>query len=199
MLNKRYCSMKSPPRFKFHSDEQLVELVRKDNRAAFEEIYNRFWMPLYLWSYTICGEKEESRDICQEVFIWLWENRAEVNITKSVKSYLFSAIKYKTSNYIRRGKVKQGYFEKLKNVPVNYDIEDSLELKELQAVIHAFAQQLPERCGEVFKLSRNHCLSNKEIASKLNISERTVENHISIALKRLRRTLSKLSCWFFFL
>lgn len=180
-----------------YSDDQLLELIKSDKRSAFNELYKRHWSRLYIQAFNICGEEEACKDICQEVFIWFWENRQSINIKSSVQGYLSSAVKYKVLNFIRHGKVRADFFEKLKKAPEDYLMEDSMELKELQLVIKQFSDNLPERCGEIFKLSRNEYYSNREIAVMLNISERTVENQISIALKKLRRSLDKLTCWFF--
>jgi len=186
-----------PHCYQSYSDEQLMQLIQDDNRLAFKELYQRHWPQLYVRAFNITGEEETCKDICQEVFIWFWENRQRIKITSSVKGYLYSAIKYKVSNYIRNHKVREDYLDKLKNLPENYTTENSIELEELQSIIEDFTHSLPERCGQIFKLSRNEYFSNKEIASKLNISERTVENQISIALKKLRRSLGQLSCWLF--
>ena len=182
-----------------YCDSQIVELIKDGDQTAFNELYKRHWSTLYVGAFNICQDEEASKDICQEVFIWLWEKRETISIQSSVKVYLASAVKYKVLNFIRKGKVREDFFEKLKKAPENYLIEDSIEIKELQAIIKESVDQLPERCGEVFKLSRDEYFSNKEIAFILHISERTVENQISIALKKLRRSLSKISCWLFLL
>ncbi|WP_316791874.1 RNA polymerase sigma-70 factor [Pedobacter frigoris] len=181
--------------YKSHSDQQLLDLLQLSDRTAFDEIYDRHWPKLYQSTFNVCRDRETSMDVCQEVFIWFWEHRSSVNIVSSVKGYLFAAAKYKLIGYIRKGKVKENFFAKIETLPETYTIEENLEVKELQHIIERITGQLPEKCKEIFKLSRNEHLSNREIAEKLGLSEKTVENQITIALKRIRSSLSHMSCW----
>ncbi|WP_316816114.1 RNA polymerase sigma-70 factor [Pedobacter nyackensis] len=183
--------------YKLQSDQQLLDMLRMDNRVAFDEIYTRHWPKLYQSIFNVCRDRETSVDVCQEVFIWLWEHRNAVNVISSIKGYLFAAAKYKFISYIRKGKVKESVFTKIKELPDSYTIEENLEVKELQHIIGQITDRLPEKCREIFKMSRNEQLSNKEIAVRLGLSEKTVENQITIALRRLRGALSHMSCWFF--
>lgn len=129
----------------------------------------------------------------QELFIWLWEHRTKLDVA-SLKSYLLVAVKFKVANYIRRGKVRQSYFDKLKKMDEPSELlEESLEVKELMQVISHFTNQLPIKCKEVFLLSREEHLSNKEISERLGISIKTVENQMTIALKKLRTSIAKTS------
>jgi RNA polymerase sigma-70 factor (family 1) len=178
-----------------HSDQLLMELIRQDDRLAFDELYQRHWPKLYLGAFNICRDREICMDICQEVFIWFWEHRQRASIINSVQGYLFAAIKFKIISHIRKGKVKESFFDRIKKLPDSYNIDDYVELKELQSIISQFTDELPEKCGEIFKLSRNQYMSNKEIAEKLNISEKTVENQITIALRKLKGSLGRFSCW----
>lgn len=182
--------------YKVFSDQELVELIRGDNHEAFEALYDRHWSKLYQSAFNVCREREACMDICQEIFIWFWEHRTSVIFTSSVQGYLLAAVKYKMISYIRKGKVKENFVVISKNLTDSYTIEESIEVKELQSIIGQFINALPEKCGEIFKMSRNEHLSNKEIASKLGISEKTVENQITIALRKLKGSLGQFSCWF---
>lgn len=178
------------------SDQQLMELIRNDDHGAFEALYERHWPKLYKSAFNICMDRDICMDICQEIFIWFWEHRLTVNFLNSVQGYLLAAVKYKMIGYIRKGKVKESFLMKTKDALESYTIEESVEIKELQHIISQVVNTLPEKCGEIFRLSRNQYMSNKEIAAKLGISEKTVENQITIALRKLRGSLHKLACWF---
>ncbi|ACU05093.1 RNA polymerase sigma-70 factor [Pedobacter heparinus] len=178
------------------SDQELMEMIRKDDHHGFEMLYRRHWQKLYQSAFNICRDREICMDVCQEIFIWFWEHRNSVNLISTVHSYLLSAVKYKMISYIRKDKVKANFLEIAKSLPESYTIEENIQVKELQSFITQFVGTLPDKCGEIFKMSRNEHLSNKEIARKLGISEKTVENQITIALKKLKGSLGNLSCWF---
>jgi RNA polymerase sigma-70 factor (family 1) len=178
------------------SDLQLMILIRQDDHIAFEALYKRHWPRMYQSAFSICHDRETCMDICQEIFIWFWEHRASANIINSVQGYLLAATKYKMISNIRKNKVKADFFTKAKALSETYTIEESMEVKELQAIILEFVNALPEKCGEIFKMSRNEHLSNKEIAGRLGVSEKTVENQMTIALRKLKRSLANLHCWF---
>lgn len=171
------------------NDTELLNLLKNGDYSAFNELYNRHWSALYGSAYNILRNKEACQDILQEVFVWFWEHRTTWQLT-SCKGYLLTAVKFKIANYIRNNKVRSSFFEKLSNIQVAF-IEDhiGLEVRQLQEFILKFTEQLPDRCREVFYLSRYENLSNKEIAAKLMISEKTVENQITTALKKLRGKL----------
>lgn len=172
-------------------DSQLQTLLKIGDKSAFAEIYERLWEQLYQQGFRILQDRDAAMDVLQEVFVWIWENRMHLEI-KSFESYLKMAVRYKVANYIRHDKVKMVVHERIKIERESLlSEEETLELKELRLVIHQFTAQLPKRCGEIFHLSRSEWLTNPEIARKLNLSEKTVENQLTIALKKLRIHLAK--------
>lgn len=132
-------------------------------------------------------------DICQALFVWLWENRLVLHITTTLKGYLYTAVKYKVANLIRNGKIRESLFDDLAPVDTLTYKSNELEIKELQGFIAQLIDGLPQRCKEVFLLSRNEHLSHKEIAVRLGISEKTVDEHIHRALNKLRLPLDRLA------
>ena len=132
-------------------------------------------------------------DIVQEIFTWIWEHRDEVIIKTSLRGYLFAAVKFKTANYIRNGKIRKNFFDQVTAIqpaPAQDSSEELLEVKELETFMRQAVNTLPDKCKAVYELSRKEQLSHREIASELNISVKTVENHINIALRRLRGMLT---------
>lgn len=175
------------------SDQKLTDLLKSGDRYAFTEIYNRYWKLLFNSAYNASRNKEDSLDICQNIFLWFWENREQINDSVNLKGYLFSAVKYKIANQIRNGKYREHLFEDLEHVdPRTYQVNE-LEIAELKAYINLLIQELPERCREAFLLSRDEHLSHKEIAVQLGIGEKAVNAHITRALKKLRAPLSRLA------
>jgi|SRR5699024_489701 len=181
---------------KSYTDEQLLSLLKSGSEAAFSEIYNRYVGSLYTYAWNILQVKEECKDAISEVFFWLWDNRRDLEITY-LNAYLKAAVKFKLIRVIQKSKRRE---EILESRPLNttYYKENSLELQELKVIIQQFIQKLPPRSKEIFQLSRNEHFSNREISKQLNITEKTVENQITIALRKLRKTLSQTSFWTLF-
>jgi RNA polymerase sigma-19 factor, ECF subfamily len=174
-----------------YSDQELVQLVAGNNQHAFEQLYERHWFELYQCGFAILHDKDAVKDIVQDVFVWLWENRTTLNVTY-VKAYLKAAVRFKVANYIRNGNIRDHVIDELTKIPVHTlaaTSEELIELKELQQVIHDSILQLPDKCREVYRLSREEGLTNREIAERLGISVKTVEAQMTIALKRIRTRL----------
>jgi len=181
------------------SDQELICLLNKGNEIAYEEIYDRYWPILYQSAYNILRDRSACMDILQEIFVWLWEHKEDLHISNP-KSYLISAVKYKVANFFRKNKVRNTLFTELETIDLNglafYD--DSMEVKELKEIIAQFTMQLPDKARQIFHLSRAEQLTNKEIAKRLGISEKTVENQMTTNLKKLKLKMGRFSSWMIF-
>jgi RNA polymerase sigma-70 factor (family 1) len=178
-------------------DEELLYLIRSGSHAAFNELYRRFYRPMFRFAYNIIDDKESCDDIVQDVLSWFWEHKKQHNIT-NLKSYLLTAVKYQVAKAIRRGKVRQNHLLATVNLSDSTFNEESLELKELQQIINSFIYQLPQKAAVIFRMSREEHMSNKEIATKLGISEGTVSVQIKRALDKLRSNLGGMHFWMHF-
>jgi RNA polymerase sigma-70 factor (family 1) len=170
-------------------DIQLLDKLRSGDENALTLIYKKYWQPLFVSSYNILKDKQACEDIIQELFIKLWNNRHTIEITVSLKAYLFASMRYEVYRQVRAGTARADIFDELParlQTPAAYG---SVEHKELIAQVNSVVNTLPEKCREVYKLSREEYLSHKEIANRLNISTKTVENHITKALRQLRTSL----------
>lgn len=162
--------------------------------AAFERIYQLYWSDLYNYAYNIIRNKLVSEEIIQETFFSLWTKREELQITQSLKAYLFTAVKFQTINFIRSEKVKRDYassYSSFKKATVDNSNEENIHLSDLKGVIEKEVSKLPEKCQQIFRLSRNEHQSIKSIADLMNISHKTVENQLSKALRQLRSSLGQ--------
>ncbi|PZD79217.1 RNA polymerase sigma-70 factor [Mesonia sp. K7] len=171
------------PDFSSLEDSELLQLAT-GNRKAFEAIFDRYWKRLYSYAYKIYQEEAVCEDIVQEVFISLWDKNKASKIL-NLEAYLLKAVKYKVANHIRSLKFSTAQIEYLESIPD--EPNHSLEYKEFEKAMMSHIELLPQKCKEVFKLSRIEQKSNKEIAQALNLSARTVETHISNALSFLRK------------
>ncbi|WON94103.1 sigma-70 family RNA polymerase sigma factor [Sphingobacterium sp. UGAL515B_05] len=179
------------------ADLDLVERLKSGDTSAFRTIYVKYVDKLFLFGMNIIKEEEDCTDTIQDVFVWLWENHEELTISH-LKSYLYAAVKYKLTRKILTSRRRE---EILNHRAAIIDVveDESLALKELQAVIHDFIRTLPPKAREVFVLSREDYLPHHDIAEQLGISENTVRNHLAVSLRKLRVYLSKNFYWTFFL
>lgn len=180
---KKYCN---------HTDIQLVEFFGFGDVGAFEEIYNRYWLKLYSAAYKRVKERATAQEIVQDFFTNFWINREQVKIQTSLQGYLFTSIKYLVLNYKRAEAVRNSYAEILLMVNNSFDnsTEENYYYKELLERVETEVNQLPPKCRNVFELSRKQYKTNKEIAQLMGISEKTVENHLTKALRYLRVNLN---------
>ncbi|MDR6781798.1 RNA polymerase sigma-70 factor (family 1) [Pedobacter africanus] len=173
-------------------DEELLQLLKQEQMAAFEEIYNRYWDKLYAAAYKRLQSKEVSEELVQDLFTSLWINRNVLNIHTSVAGYLFTSVRYLVLGQIQKEMVRASYKESLSLNRIDNSTEETVLLNDLVANLNVAVEQLPVKCKSVFELSRKEFKSNKEIAAELGISEKTVENQLTKALKRLRLGLNSL-------
>ena len=166
------------------SDEMLLESLLKDDEHAFKLIYQRYSSGLYIAAYNLFRNKPLCEDLIQELFTDLWVKRKSLNI-QSLKPYLYMSVKNRVLMTLRSGKamLDESALEKL---IADYATDSRLNIRELNDVLNKGIDSLPDRCREIFQLSRREHLTNKEIAERLNISIKTVENQMTIALRRLR-------------
>lgn len=176
---------------KEHTDIDLVKRLQENEEEALTVIYNKYWEVMYLAAYNLVKDRSVCEDIVQEVFISLWQRREKIQIKVSLKSYLYTSTVYKVYDHFNKNKkiIKDSLFDDFENKIENSNPETKLMHQELIAHLDSIIDSLPDKCKEVYKLSRENMLSNKEIAEQLNISQRTVEGHISKALKILKESL----------
>lgn len=172
-------------------------LIADDEQEAFRLLYDRYWEVLYGKALHRIGNDADAQDVVQEVFISVWRNKNTIQTKDSLSTYLFTALKYCI--------IKRVYRQAKKGIVLPLSVEDLekseltadelLRYKELQSVVADVVAGLPERMQEIYRLSRTDNLSIQEIAQKLNLSEQTVKNTLSEALKRLREKLTHYACW----
>jgi len=177
--------------YRSSTDFELTKLLISGDNKAFIEIYNRFQALLYIYACKITMDKEEAEDIVQEVFIYLWDKRTTIILKSSLSAYLYSAVRYKFFNLLDHKKIRKDYKQSFQNFLDQGECitDDYIREKEFSQLIEKEIAALPDKMRNIFELSRRQNLSRKEIAEKLNVSEKTVKNQISNALKILRGKL----------
>ena len=162
------------------------------DRSEFEKLFKEQYTVLCRYASLLIDDREAAEDIVQDQFAYLWENRHKLKVN-SYEAYLFRAVKNKAINYTKnlRNKNKHEISQLSQNLEVTERTEQEVELKELQDLIQKALETLPERCYTVFYLKRFEELSYKKIAVKLSISEKTVENQMNIAIRKISGFLKK--------
>lgn len=174
------------------ANETDAAIAKKFNETgdkhAYLEIYNRYHAQLYSSARKRGLSAEIAEEIVQDLFINLWQQRTTISIHSSLSGYLFTAIRNLVLNQIQKESVRILFQDSLKVHQNDYDnsTEEYVLANDLDQSISKNILALPEKCRSVFELSRKHHKSNKQIAIELGISEKTVENHMTRAIKHLR-------------
>ncbi|MBC7914791.1 MAG: RNA polymerase sigma-70 factor [Pyrinomonadaceae bacterium] len=170
------------------TDEELLVFLKDGQIASFEELYNRYWAKLYAHAYKRIQVEVVSEEIVQDFFTSLWINRHKLVIHSSFSNYMLRAIRNLVFKHYQKVYSHKKYQELRKIEISDYDCstEETISYKDLIRTLDMEVEALPPKCKGVYNLSRKEYKSNKEIANLLQISEKTVENHITRALKVLR-------------
>lgn len=173
-------------------DYQPAQATYADTTAAFEQVFKEHFKGLHSYAFTIVRDDADAEEIVQNVFYKLWERREQIAELQSVNAYLYRSVYNESLNYLKHQKVKMAYQSHAVNhTPQSSDAGDNASLKELEGRIQAAMNDLPEQCRTIFQLSRFEELKYREIADRLGISVKTVENQMGKALKILRSKLAE--------
>ena len=174
-------------------DKEYVECLKKDDFIAFDALFHKYSRSLYAFALSITRDSFASEEITQLVFLKVWEKRAQINEHLSFKSFLFSVAYNETISWLRMEKSQKRRITEFVNFARSEtnETEQTVEFRSIDEIAHQLIQEMPEKRKEIFKLSREQGFSNKEIANKLGISIKTVENQITSSLKYLREKLGK--------
>jgi RNA polymerase sigma-70 factor (ECF subfamily) len=184
--------------------ETFAERLRMDDRTVIDEIYAVYHKKIFRFSMAYLKNEDDAYDVVQEVFITMWENRLILRKDTNFDAYLFTVAKNAVLSLFRKRVTEQKYMDylsemALSNTEGTEELTDYLFLKERYEKL---IEQLPPKRKEIFILSREKGLSNKEIAAMRGISEKTVEDHLSKALFFFKQHLGSFSMWtalFYFL
>jgi RNA polymerase sigma-70 factor (family 1) len=183
------------PVYNILSDDELLQRMRAGDDAAFTEIYNRYWEKLLAIGLYFTHNKHSAEDILHEVMISLWQKRNEVEIL-SLSAYLATAVKFSVFKSIAREKRRRQLMAGYVAPVTEANIEDNLEARFMEDLLHQNTELLPEKARLVFEYSRNDELTIAEIATKMELSPKAVEYHMTKALRSLRKTLQKIKYLF---
>jgi RNA polymerase sigma-70 factor, ECF subfamily len=174
------------------SADQFYKELKNNNKEQFNQLFTDFYVNLCRFAYTYVKDNDIAEEIVQEIFISLWEKRQSIVITTSVRSFLYTSIKNKALNYIRNEKTRISHeHEFAREQAAKFSqIINFCEREELTQLIDQAIAELPEQCRTIFEMSRNDGLTYHEIAQRMSLSPKSVENQMGIALKKLRTKLA---------
>ena len=181
------------------SKSYIHDRLEAGDLKAFEMLYNKQYKSLCHFAQRFVFDLDTAREIVQEVFVHIWEKRASIPDKISLETYLYTSVRNKCLDYLKHLNIKYEY-EKMRfreiqelgnttNNTINYPL-DGLITAELEQAIKTAIENLPDKCREVFELSRHGGLKYREIAEELSISVKTVETHMSRAIHALKEELS---------
>lgn len=172
----------------YTDDILLLKLIKQGDQLAFRYLFYQYADSLERFSFYYINDKEKAKELVLDVFTYIWEHRKTFEIKLTMKAYLFQAVKNNSFTYIR-DKKSTVFLEEVYASEVEQEGCSDIELDELSRLIEEAVSLLPAKCCEIFRKSREENLTNKEIAKELNISEKTVEGQITIALRKIRAFL----------
>jgi RNA polymerase sigma-70 factor (family 1) len=167
-------------------DELLHSIQLNDDHSSFSVLYDRYWDKSLAISYNLTRDKSQAKDIVQEVFISIWNRRKTLEI-KNFSSYLATAIKFSFYMHIEKERRRRVILEDKLERKTEAEIDDQIEALYFTDYFLSLIETLPEKCKLVVSYSRLDDMSNADIAKKMNISEKTVEGHLTKGLKIIQR------------
>jgi RNA polymerase sigma-70 factor (family 1) len=174
----------------------LLQKIQLGDQAAFKEYYHAQFFRLYQFAYSFVRTKEVSEEIVNDVFMALWQKREQLFTIININVYLYVAVKNASLNHLRKNNIKVPLSLddlSVDHFPLVPDPELLLTQRELQQHIREAIEQLPPRCRLIFKLVKEDGLSYKEVGSILDVSVKTVDTQLYLALKKLAAILQPLS------
>lgn len=172
------------------SDKQLIKGLKKDDKKSFDELFERYYDQCYAYAIALVKDAAAVEDIIQNVFLKVWLARMRIEASRPFQNYLLASIRNESLSYLRL----KFHSSKVSAMP---EVADSapgainyLTYSEIDSKLSGVVSKMPTQRRRIFEMSRNQELSINEISTKLNLSPRTVERHLYLALKDIRKVIS---------
>ena len=173
------------------NESDILQKVKQGNAAVFEFLFREYYQSLCHFALKYVKDSHESEELVQETFVKIWNRREQISIEYSLKAYLYQSVRNACLNYLKHQQVKKQYEQTQLYVQQELRSVDIIETMELEKKISDSLEKLPSERKKVFLMNRNQGLKYREIAEKLGISIKTVENQMGKALKFLREELQE--------
>lgn len=176
------------------NDLIVVKKIKEGDIKTFEHVFRLYYSSLSFYAFSITGSSEVAEEIVQELFYKLWKERENLNILRSLKSYLYGAVRNQALQYCEHIDVRERHRQYIlsgQSDAATDTPQQQLEYKELKELIDRTLQQLPDRRRRIFKMHRFDGLKYKEIAERLSLSVKTIEAEMTKAYQVLRKETEK--------
>lgn len=176
----------------------LIRRIKNNDIKAFEKLFKLYYAPLCHYADSFISDMASAEELVQDLFYYLWKEREQLEISFSIRAYLYRATRNKAFHYLHHQQIKESYRESLLEMGSQTDVvtpENELEYKELEQQLFDTLQRLPERQRRVFCMNRFEGKTYNEIAPLLSISVKTVEADMSKVLAILRKELKNFSSY----
>lgn len=171
-------------------EKEVILLMSNGDKKAYEIVFRRFYPKVHRFVFMLLKNKDDADDVCQIIFLKVWNKREKFNNIKDFDSYLFVLAKYTLINYISTKHIVPIEIESISNQYADgLSPYDDLVTKDTQLLIDMVVENMPMQRQTIYRMSREQNLKNEEIAQRLKIQKKTVENHLNIALKEIKKAV----------
>jgi RNA polymerase sigma-70 factor (ECF subfamily) len=176
-----------------NGDNEIIRRIREGDKGQFELLFRSSYVSLVRYAKTLIKDHDTAEEIVQDLFVRLWQDKEKIKIESSLNGYLYRSVHNRCLHYIEHNRVVERHAEEMSyRQPDSPEIpSEILNYKELQAKVASILEKLPDRCGQIFCMSRFEGLKYNEIAEKLSVSVKTVEANMGRALKEFRKELTE--------
>lgn len=168
----------------------VLRALQKGDHKAFEDVFVAYFPKVKYFIFQLVRSESEAEELAQDVFVRLWTNHSSVDPNRSFDAYLFTIAYNVAVNHLKHQAVKENYETTLPPSEFSETPEEILYAKEIDLLIEMAVNRMPEQRQRIFRMSRREGMNNEQIATELQITRKTVENQLSLALKELRKIVS---------
>jgi RNA polymerase sigma-70 factor len=169
---------------------EIVEALQNGDHKAFEDIFIAYFGKVKYFLNGLLKSESDAEELAQDIFVKLWINRQSINPQKPFNAYIYTIARNTAFNYIKHKSVEEAFLENCNHLEEADCSDEILFAKEISLLVEMTVCRMPSQRGKIYRMSRNEGIPNDEIAGKLGLSKKTVENQLSLALQEIRRVIS---------